>query len=622
MSSADQMPVADATVEREPRDARRRRELIEATITSISKHGLSQTTVAKVAEIAGLSAGIVNFYFRTKDALLLATLEHMDLEFERRKEEVLERAGDDPARQLEAMIDLYFDPELSEPGRVAVWLAFWGEAGARDAYQRVCGGRDEAEERHIVTLFEEITRRGNRDHLDPTALGLAYYHLVSSLPENMLDSAPFNFEDAKATCRSFLASIFPAEFSAPGAAPTIHAPADPASVEDAAAPSFETLPNWVYHDPEFYQLEKQQIFLRHWLLVGHASHAPEPGDYMTLEVAGERAFVIRGRDRVLRAFHNVCRHRASRVVADDIGNCSGAIVCPYHGWSYGFDGKLRAVREEKSFRGLDKTRLGLFELELEEWMGFVFVRFGGDGPSVEASMHPVEEEARHYRFADMKPWRRPTSVDCDFNWKLFVENDAEGYHIPTGHPGLRRLFGNSYADDTEFGETEGSRAFAVLQDKESTVWSERAYQRLLPAVDHLPEKYRRAWIYYAVFPTAVLQVTPDLVDCYQVLPVGPDRCRIHGFSVGLEDDRREMRAARYLNLRLNRQVFKEDVNFCRWTDEGVRSSAYPGGMLSDLESGVRDFQDRIRELIPVARCPEAPPAGRITAVNREMQRDD
>jgi phenylpropionate dioxygenase-like ring-hydroxylating dioxygenase large terminal subunit len=161
----------------------------------------------------------------------------------------------------------------------------------------------------------------------------------------------------------------------------------------------------------------------------------------------------------------------------------------------------------------------------------------------------------------------------------------------------------------------------VLRDKESAVWGERAYQRLLPVVDHLPAEYRRAWIYYALFPTAVLQVTPDLVDCYQVLPVGPDRCRIHGFSVAFEDDRREMRAARYLTTRLNRQVFKEDVSFCRWTDAGVCSSAYPGGVLSDLESGVRQFQDRLRELIPVARCSEPPPAGRVAAVNSQMQRD-
>ena len=144
----------------EPRDARRRRELIEATIASIARNGLSGTTIAKVAEIANLSAGIVSFYFRTKEALLLATLEHLDLEFENRRLEVLDRAGDDPVRQLEAIIDVNLDPALCDAGRVAVWAAFWGESQARESYQRVCGARDVSEEQQLVALFEQIAARG------------------------------------------------------------------------------------------------------------------------------------------------------------------------------------------------------------------------------------------------------------------------------------------------------------------------------------------------------------------------------------------------------------------------------------------------------------------------------
>ncbi len=138
MSSANQSPANHSEAdEREPRDVRRRRELIEATIASIGQHGLSRTTVAKVAGIAGLSAGIVNFYFRTKNALLLATLEYIDGEFERRQHEVLDRAGDDPVSKLEAIIEGYFDPDVCDPSRVAVWTAFWGEARSREAYKRV-----------------------------------------------------------------------------------------------------------------------------------------------------------------------------------------------------------------------------------------------------------------------------------------------------------------------------------------------------------------------------------------------------------------------------------------------------------------------------------------------------
>ena len=146
------------------------------------------------------------------------------------------------------------------------------------------------------------------------------------------------------------------------------------------------------------------------------------------------------------------------------------------------------------------------------------------------------------------------------------------------------------------------------------------YQRLLPEVEHLPLEHRRAWLYYGIFPSAVLQITPDLVDAYQVLPVSPNECQLMGFSVGLEDDRREMRAARYLNGRIVREVLREDLDFCRWTDTGVRSSGYRGGFLSNLESGVREFHEKIRELIPVAGCSDAPLIGRVAAVNEELSR--
>jgi phenylpropionate dioxygenase-like ring-hydroxylating dioxygenase large terminal subunit/AcrR family transcriptional regulator len=591
--------------------------LIEATITSIARNGLSGTTIAKVAQIAQLSAGIVSFYFRTKEALLLATLEHLDHEFENRRLEVLDRAGDDPVRQLEAIIDVNLDPALCDAGRVAVWAAFWGESQARESYQRVCGARDVSEEQRLVALFEQIAARGGSDHADPRALGLAFYHLVSSLPEAVLDDGrAFDYEQAKQTCRNFLASVFPGAFSSDAAA-KIEFPDSTRATSTTSALPHETLPAWVYSSPEFYELEREHIFKRSWLMVGHVSQVSNPGDYMTLDAVGERAVVIRGRDGALRAFHNVCRHRASRVVLGAAGHCANSIVCPYHGWNYGFDGKLSAVPAEKRFSNLDKERSGLMELDLEQWMGIVFVRFAGDGPSVASTMKEFDAEVRQYRIEEMKPWGRPISRIEDFNWKLFCENDSEGYHVPKGHPGLRRLFGTTYVDDKT--TAKGSRSYSELQHQASSNWVERAYQHLLPEAVHLPESLRSAWIYYGFNPSFGMQLTPDLVDCYQIIPMGPDRCRIEGFSFALDDDRREMRATRYLNQRITRQVTKEDIDFCYWTDGGLRTSGYPGGVLSDLEFGVREFQEWIRETLPVANRAEAPPAGTVSALNDGMK---
>lgn len=540
--------------------------------------------MAKVADLAGLSAGIVNFYFQTKDALLLATLQHVDGEFERRQTEAARLAGNDPVRLLDAMIEVAFDPDVCNPRWTAVWDAFWGEARAREGYMRVCGRREEAQERQVVELFSAIVEAGEYQHLHPEALGSAFYHLLSSLPEHALETyESFDFEAAKLTCRQFLRSIFPEEFSVAAMS------ARWARVEiDEKRPGqgidFETLPTWVYHDPKFHSLEMEHLFRRSWLMVGHANEARQPGDYITLDVADDRVFVIRGRDGKLRAFDNVCRHRASRVVKGEIGSCSNSIVCPFHGWSYGFDGRLGDVPAGQNFPGLEKSKIALPELQLEEWMGFVFVRFTGDGPSVSEQLAPVHDEARLYRFEDMRPWGERTRIDCNFNWKLFIESDSRRHRNPLGRPEPR---GTS------------ARSRAVPDDPESTTWSERMYQQLLPEVETLPKELRHVSNYYTVFPTAVLRVSPDLVDCYQVIPFGPDKCRLQSFRVAHDDTRREMRAARYLTSRIARQSVKEDLDFCSWTHSGVRSSRYQGGFLSEQEVGVRRFQDRIRALLSV-----------------------
>ncbi len=185
----------------EPRDTRRRRQLIEATIESIAQYGLPGTTVAKVAELAGLSTGIVSFYFQSKKALLLSTLEYVNSEFEQMQQEALEGVGDDPVRQLRAMVAINFDPKVYDRGRVNVWNAFWGEAGSRDDYHRVCGAREAAEERQIVALFEKIEKEGQYSRLDAESLGRGFYYMLTSIIESRPRDrdAPFDFEGATAT---------------------------------------------------------------------------------------------------------------------------------------------------------------------------------------------------------------------------------------------------------------------------------------------------------------------------------------------------------------------------------------------------------------------------------------
>ena len=119
------------------------------------------------------------------------------------------------------------------------------------------------------------------------------------------------------------------------------------------------LPAWAYHSQAMFDLERDQVFLKHWQVVGHLNDLPAPGDWLAFDMLGERAVVMRGHDGEVRAFHNLCRHRGARVVDGVQGHCRGAMVCPFHGWVYNLDGTLRGAAVPTSFGTLDRQKFGL-----------------------------------------------------------------------------------------------------------------------------------------------------------------------------------------------------------------------------------------------------------------------
>ncbi len=376
------------------------------------------------------------------------------------------------------------------------------------------------------------------------------------------------------------------------------------------------LPAWAYDHDELMELEKELVFRRNWLLVGHVNEIPGPGDFMTLDVADERALVVRGRDGEVRAFHNLCRHRGSRVVAEPSGNCGPVITCPFHGWSYDLDGRLRGLPHPESFGAMDQAGLGLKPLQIDVWHGMVFVRFKGEGPSITGTLAPIEAAVAPYRLEEMRPIGKRWRMEFEANWKATVDVDNEGYHVPVAHPGLNDLYGHSYIDETL--ENGIPRSTGTFGDRRHKLWSVRHYVKLLPEATHLPENQRKAWIYYGVFPGAVLTFYPDSCGFYQFLPLGTRCSAMQGRGFGLPDERREMRAARYLNRRINDTTGEEDVQLIKWSWEGMRSSAFDDFILSDLESGVRAYHDQLREVLPVLNLPEPPAAGTIARRNREL----
>ncbi len=588
----------------------RRRQLIDATITAIATYGLSRTTLAKVAAIAGMTAGSVNFHFTSKEALLIDTLKHLAEEYETTMEAALAGAGPDPAEALEALIEASFSPQLADSRKIAVWYAFWSETQARKEYLKVCGDIDAAHFEAFYILCRQIIEEGDRP-MDAEAVTRGFTGLMESLWLEVL-AAPEDYDRAAAKrhCRAYLASLFPWRFEMPAArARPSEQPLAARSLEDAA-----TLPAWIYDNAEFFELERREIFLPAWHILCHVSELPEPGSYVTLDLLGERAFAVRGKDGVIRAFHNVCRHRAHAVVGGESGRCPGVIQCPYHGWTYNLDGAIKAVAREKSFEGLDKAGLGLKPIEIEVFHGFVFIRFQGGGASVAERFAPYADELDPYRLAEMQPADGLWLEDIGVDWKNVWDNYLEGYHFATGHPGLFELMGKDYEYET--GPTQTARLSHSFRDRPGKTWSVRHYQKILPEAAHLPERLRKRWSYFFLYPCMAFDIYPDKMDFFQVLPTGPGQCTLRGRSYALRDDRREMRAARYLNLRISIEVQNEDNRLIRSVQQGLASSSYNLGVTSDTEIILRDFQDWVRKALPVARLDRAPPPGSVAARNR------
>lgn len=380
-----------------------------------------------------------------------------------------------------------------------------------------------------------------------------------------------------------------------------------------------SLPAWTYSDPEFLQLELERVLMPSWQVVCHQNDLPEPGDYRVLDMLRESVVVIRDKDRSLRAFHNFCRHRGSRLLYGQGRLKRPVVICPYHGWTYGLDGELRGVPEEHAFPGLDKGCLGLKPVELDVFLGFVFVRLRDDGgPGLEEMWAPYREGMEAYRVPEMEALTPIDETEWPCDWKIAVDNNLECYHIMMGHPGLNRMFGLQPLN-MDIQETGVCSTISRFKEEYSPVWTERIYQERIGRVaTHLPEDRRNAWAFYTMMPNLGLDLYPDSIDFFQILPLGPERCVARYGVYALPDDRREMQTLRRLNMRISGKVMEEDDALCRRVADGVHSSAYEPGPLSTYEDTLKQFHDAIRAVVPVALLPEKPRGRPLAEVNEEM----
>ena len=381
----------------------------------------------------------------------------------------------------------------------------------------------------------------------------------------------------------------------------------------------KTLPSWTYNNEVFFELEKRDLFLNNWQLICHGSNIPLPGDYFTFDLFNERLVAVRDASLEIRVFHNVCSHRATKLLDRVSGNCGKRIVCPYHAWSYELSGNLKHVPGLENFENLDLKDHGLRIVEQEVFKGFVFAKvLPSDVPSVRQQFEPYLAEIEPYRFEDLEPLGRVTLRPREVNWKQIADNYVDAMHISVAHPGLSNLVGASYDLEVSCNGGFVHRMSADLTVSRKNMLSNVLYKKYLPRVDHLPTERQWQWTYYRLWPNLAFDVYPDQMDFMQFIPINASTTMIREIPFALKDDRREMKVARYLNWRINREVNAEDTRLIKWVQEGMQTSAFQSGPLAKSEICLIDSAEKIKQAIPIATLDQEPATEDMQALNREL----
>ncbi len=280
----------------------------------------------------------------------------------------------------------------------------------------------------------------------------------------------------------------------------------------------ETLPPACYTSAEFYRREVQTIFMKVWNFIGRDDRIPAPGDYFTLEFTGVPVIVVRGREGEVRAFANTCRHRGAMIALDE-GNCR-AFRCPYHSWTYGLDGSLIATPEMDQTEAFDPAAYGLVPIRLERWAGFMFLNFDRNAAPLRQYLGDLPEQLASYRFEDMVCVRRK-EYELACNWKVYVENAMEAYHIATVH---RSTLSKQKGSFSQPQPTKGE--WIALYKEHLGSRALLSGDTGFPYIASLEGKTVRGSWYPLIYPSTMFGCTYDCMWWLELHPLGPDRTRL------------------------------------------------------------------------------------------------
>ncbi len=352
----------------------------------------------------------------------------------------------------------------------------------------------------------------------------------------------------------------------------------------------KTLPQRYFVSPDVFAKEREKIFVKRWVLVGHQSQISKAGDYFVANVAKESLIIVLDQKSTIRGFYNVCRHRGTRLREDRSGHTS-AIQCPYHAWTYGLDGRLIGAPHMEDVPGFNKAEYSLHSVNLALWEGFIFVNLADSPAPLEEWFAPLAGKFSHWNLPMLRSAKR-IDYDVQANWKLIFENYSECYHCPGVHPALSKL---TPYDSAENDLTDGPFLGGFMRITKGNSLTMSGNTCALPVGDMEAADFRRVF-YYSIFPNMLLSMHPDYVMVHQLWPQSPDRTLIYcdwffhpeaaevgqpggtgitdpGYKFNPED------AIEFWDM-----TNKQDWHVCELSQQGIASRAYEPGPYSSRES--------------------------------------
>jgi Rieske 2Fe-2S family protein len=357
---------------------------------------------------------------------------------------------------------------------------------------------------------------------------------------------------------------------------------------DQAAVLLPTLPGRDYHAADVFEVERERVFSHGWVCVGRDEHLPHPGDYVTREILGEPIFLMRGKDGLVRAFANTCRHRGTRLL-DGEGSVRSAIKCPYHSWTYGLDGALLGTPNVREADGLERGMFGLWEIGLDRHDGFLFANVDGEAPSLGSTLEAMPDsplELARYGVGELQVGGRRT-YDVAANWKIVVENYHECLHCPGVHPELVKLVPLYRTGEVE----EEGQALGNSMGHGLTSFTASGLSSLPPLPGLTDEDVTTFYGVY-VFPNLILNYHSETVNAVYLYPDGAGRTQIVSeFLFRPETIEREgfdpSEVVEFRDL-----IAKQDWTVCELAQRGVRSRFYEHGVYPRHEKYLYGFNQR------------------------------